>query len=169
MRTITVALAAAFLAAASPAPAQTPSGTGGDAPRMTEGLSKALIDRRVEIIRITLGLTPEQQKLWPAVEDAIRARLTARHMRIANVAARLDQQQGGDVNPIAVMRERADALSQRGAALKTLADAWQPLYASLDTDQKLRLRFLANYVVREMQHAADTRLMQADDDDGDQD
>jgi hypothetical protein len=34
--------------------------------------------------------------------------------------------EGGD--PIEGLRERADALAQRAAGLKKLADAWQPLY-----------------------------------------
>jgi hypothetical protein len=169
MSKIAIVLAVACLASTPSLSLAQDAPTGGAAPQtLTEAASKALIDRRVEIIRVTLGLTPEQQKLWPAVEDAMRARLTERHMRFANVAARIDQAPG-DFNPIEVMRKRADALSQRGASLKTLADAWQPLYATLDTDQKRRLRFLAGYVLREMQDAAEARFMQSEDEDGDQD
>ena len=37
------------------------------------------------------------------------------------------------------MRADADALDQRAAALKKLADAAQPIYASLDERQRKRL------------------------------
>jgi len=40
------------------------------------------------------------------------------------------------------MHRRADALAQRGASLKKLADAWQPLYQSFNPDQKRRMRLL---------------------------
>jgi hypothetical protein len=37
--------------------------------------------------------------------------------------------------PVELMRERADVLAQRAANLKKLADAWQPLYATLESDK----------------------------------
>ena len=48
--------------------------------------------------------------------------------------------QGGQVDPVELLRGRAGALTQRGANVKRLADAWQPLYQSLDADQRWRLR-----------------------------
>ena len=44
-----------------------------------------------------------------------------------------------------------------------LADAWKPLYETLDANQKSRLRFLAAYVLREMRDAAEARRMQLED------
>ena len=44
-----------------------------------------------------------------------------------------------DRDPIAFMNRRADALAQRSADLKNLADAWRPLYQSLTPDQKRRM------------------------------
>jgi hypothetical protein len=43
-----------------------------------------------------------------------------------------------------------------------LADAWQPLYNSLDDRQKLRLRFLALVALREMRDAVEARRFQID-------
>src|SRR6187399_3040380 len=127
-------LAGALLVAAStlgqaqaPSQAQAPASTGPVREALGEVASKALIDRRIEVIKVAIGLTPDQAKLWPAVEDAIRARLTARHARLVNLAARA---KADEVNPIELLRHRADALTQRAAALKTLADAWQPLFAT---------------------------------------
>jgi hypothetical protein len=61
------------------------------------------------------------------------------------------------------LRDRADAVATRAADLKKLADAWQPLYASLDDNQKARLRLLAVYVLREMRDAVESRRLQAED------
>jgi hypothetical protein len=38
---------------------------------LSEAVSKALIERRIDVLKITLGLTPEQARYWPAVEEAI--------------------------------------------------------------------------------------------------
>jgi acyl carrier protein phosphodiesterase len=87
--------------------------------------------------------------------------VTARHERLANLAARIGTQR--ESNPIELLRERADVLAQRATRLKKLADAWQPLYESLDADQKLRLRFLTLYVLREMGDALETRRVRIED------
>jgi len=116
---------------------------------------KAFTDRRIELLKFALQLTPDQAKNWPAVEEAIRARATARHQRLVNLAARLGAQR--DVTPVDLLRERAEGLATRAANLKKLADAWQPLYASLDANQKDRLRFLAAYMLYEMRNAVETR------------
>jgi hypothetical protein len=56
-------------------------------------------------------------------------------------------------------------LSQRGEALKKLADAWPPLYESLDANQKQRLRLAAVYVLREVREAVEDCRMQDEDED----
>ena len=83
------------------------------------------------------------------------------------MAERLDQQRA--VDPIELLRGRADALAQRAAGLKKLADAWQPLYQSLDPDQKQRLRVLAVHVLRQLNDAVDTRRMETYDEKDDED
>ena len=125
-----------------------------------------LVERRIDVLKVTLGLTPDQQKLWPAVESAIRAQAARRHDRVAKLAARLASDNTGNV--IDLMRSRADALAQKAVTLKNLADAWQPLYATLDDNQKQRLAFLAAYVVRELRDAASQRLMSADEEGDDE-
>jgi hypothetical protein len=42
-------------------------------------------------------------------------------------------------DPVAFLNRRADALAQRAADLKKLADAWQPLCQTLRPDQKRRI------------------------------
>jgi hypothetical protein len=89
---------------------------------------------------LNLAETPEQEKLWPPVEEAIRARAQARYDRMVAVAGKLGQQR--EVDPVELIRGRADALAKRAANLKQLADAWAPLYQTLNSDQKERMRLL---------------------------
>lgn len=77
-------------------------------------------------------LTPEQEKLWPAVEEAIRVRAETRYRRLAALGERMDQWR--DVDPVQLYRARAEALADRAAGLRKLTDAWQPLYQSLTPD-----------------------------------
>jgi hypothetical protein len=74
-----------------------------------------------------------------------------------------------DRDPIAFMQRRADALAQRSADLKKLADAWQPLYQTLTPDQKRRMAFLTILVLREMRNAVEQRRVRAEDEDDDED
>jgi zinc resistance-associated protein len=102
----------------------------------------AFIDARVAALKAGLELTPDQQKNWPAFEQAYR---DLAKLRADRLKARLEQ--GGDrannINPIERMQKRADALNARGAALKRLADAAGPLYQSLDDAQKHRFLLLS--------------------------
>jgi nitrogen regulatory protein P-II 2 len=94
-----------------------------------------------------LQLTPDQEKHWPAVEDAIRPQPKTRYQG-APFAER------GDVDPIERLRERANATAQQATALKKLADAWQPLYQSLDPDQKMQMRVLRDLIMRDAEDAS---------------
>lgn len=148
-----VGLTALLISTASPVHAQ-PSPTTGAA----QGLSrlaemKAFTDRRIDVVKAALQLTPAQAKYWPAVEEAIRARANARYARLAKLAA--EQSEDRERSPIDLIQQRADNLAQRASGLKRLGDAWQPLYQSLDTTQQVRLRFLALYVMRELRNARD--------------
>jgi zinc resistance-associated protein len=94
----------------------------------------AVTDARIAALKAALKLTPDQEKNWPAVEQAVREISKDRiAQRQARSAAR--QQRSGDPERLG---ERADALTTRAAALKRLADAEKPLYQSLDEAQKRR-------------------------------
>jgi hypothetical protein len=119
---------------------------------------------RIDVVRAALQLTPDQEKYWPAVEDAIRARAKNRQVRFAEVEKRVGELREG--NPVEVLRNRdtvdffqrrADALAQRSAALKNLAAAWEPLYKTLSPDQKQRMAFITLYVLHEVRNAAEER------------
>jgi zinc resistance-associated protein len=102
----------------------------------------AFIDARVAALKAGLELTPDQQKNWPAFEQAYR---DLAKLRADRLKARLEQR--GDrvdnSNPIERLQKRAEALNARGAALKRLADAAGPLYQSLDDAQKHRFVVLS--------------------------
>ena len=128
---------------------------------------KALTDARVGIIKAALQMTPDQEKLWPAVEDAIRARAKNRQARWEQVAQLRDSgpmEATGERNPVELMQGRAEALSQRAADLKKLADAWEPLYKTLSEDQKKRVAFATYATMRGMRDALEHRAESEDDD-----
>jgi hypothetical protein len=79
---------------------------------------KAITDARIGIVKAALQLTPEQEKYWPALEQAIRDRAAARQQRVAALNELMNQQEGIDV--FKLLKGRADALSQKAAALETL-------------------------------------------------
>jgi hypothetical protein len=78
-----VGATALFVTASSPAYAQAPAVRSLE--RVTEADVAHLTDARVNVVRAALQLTPDQEKYWPAIEDAIRARAKDRQTRIANV------------------------------------------------------------------------------------
>jgi hypothetical protein len=120
-----------------------PEGAGHEHHRLSPADLKAFTDARVAALKAGLALTPDQEKNWAPVEQAIRDMAQARQARWA---ARREHKEHEDA--IARLRARADALTERAAGLKKLADAAEPLYRSLSDDQKHRLRIL----VRMMMH-----------------
>ena len=124
---------------------------------------KVFTDARIGMVKAALQLTPEQEKLWPPVEEAIRARAETRYNRMVAMAGKVGEQR--EVDPVEFMRGRADALAQRAANLKKLADAWAPLYQTLNPDQKERMRLLVRHVLRELRDGGDTRPMEMHDED----
>ncbi len=102
---------------------------------------KAFTDARIAALKAGLQLTPDQEKKWPAVEQVIRDMAKARQERMAGWRERANDEK---VDAIARIRARADAMTQRAADLRKLADASEPLYQSLSEDQKHRLRFLVH-------------------------
>jgi len=121
-------------------------------------------DARVGIIKAALQLTPDQEKYWPAVEEAIRARGKNQQARFERVAALRDSSPM-EGNAVELMQRRADALIQRGTDLKKLAEAWEPLYKTLSPDQKKRVAFASYAAMRGMRDAIEHRIETEDDDD----
>jgi Spy/CpxP family protein refolding chaperone len=160
LRILAAGITAVFVTASPVAYAQTPANA---APLSAADLGK-LTDMRVNIVKAALQLTPEQEKYWPAIEDAIRTRAKDRQARIADMAKRVAELREGnpievlrDRDPIDFLQRRADALAQRSANLKKLAGAWAPLYKTLSQDQKQRMAFLTLFVLHEVSNAAEQR------------
>ena len=172
LKMVAAGVTALFLAASPLAYAQSSSDEVRE--RLSAADLSALTDARVNIVKTALQLTPDQEKYWPPIEDAIRARAKDREARLASLAARAAEIRDKSLievlrnrDPVAFMHRRADALAQRSADLKNLADAWQPLYATLTPEQKRRMAFLTLIVLRELKSAAEDRRTQDGDDDED--
>jgi LTXXQ motif family protein len=92
---------------------------------------------RAARIKANLRLTPGQEKNWPAVESAVKD--IGKRNGDLQIALRTERAQlKGPFDVIQQMREEARFLGERSADQKALADAAQPLYVSLDDQQKRR-------------------------------
>jgi hypothetical protein len=107
-------------------------------------------DLRIDLVKGALQLTPDQAKYWPAIEEAIRTKAKNRQARlekiVETVGARADNgpmEALRNRDPVSFLNRRADALAQRSADLKKLAEAWQPLYGTLKPEQKRRMAAVA--------------------------
>jgi hypothetical protein len=174
MKTIAAVLAALFVTASPLALAQTQNRLAGAAERLNQADVKVLTDLRITLIKSALQLTPDQEKLWPPVEDAIRARAQDREERLVSTVGEAEERNGRNTidtlrnrNPIDFMHRRADALSQRAEDLNKLADAWQPLYRTLTPEQKRRIGALAVLVIRDMKTPGELRRLQSNDEGAD--
>jgi hypothetical protein len=137
MKTSLFTLTAAALLAGA---ALTGSAVAQDSSRRAE-LSANQISDQVDAltarIRADLRLTPEQENNWAGFESAVRDVSKTRADR--EVTLRADRaQHKGAVDVIEQMRRGAASMSERSVDQKKLADAAQPLFASLDDQQKRR-------------------------------
>lgn len=128
------------------------------------GAKDDVTDNRIDIVKAALQLRPDQMQYWPAVEDAIRSRADGRRQRIENMMSHMEEGQF-DRNFVQVLQNRAENLSERGAELKKLADAWQPLYATLDDAQKRRMRVLGVLILHRMREGLEARRERMEDED----
>ena len=171
MKIVLLGTTALFLTASSIANAQSAQTSPAAAPVSAED-QKTLTDLRIDLVKAALQLTPAQEKLWPAVESAIRARAEDRKARVAKiqetVGRRADESRAEVLrnrDPIAFLQRRSEALAQRSADLDKLAEAWQPLYKTLSPEQRQRMGALALFVLHDMSNVVERRrLLQAAED-----
>jgi hypothetical protein len=113
--------------------------------RMTPEDRAAFTDARIAAVKAGLKLTPDQEKLWPPVEAAVRDFAKLRIDR-ANARMNAKPDDAGDSqqleDPVVRLRERADRMITTASAMKRIADAADPLYKTLDEGQKRRLAIL---------------------------
>jgi zinc resistance-associated protein len=118
-----------------PAPANVPAGT--EKHVFSPADRAAFLDARIAALHAGLTLSPEQEKLWPAVETAVRT--------AANNAMARRQKFKDAVAPASLidrLRRRGENAVAWGQNLEAIADAAAPLYATLSEDQKHRLPML---------------------------
>ncbi|MFZ1065276.1 MAG: Spy/CpxP family protein refolding chaperone, partial [Pseudolabrys sp.] len=131
-----------------------------------------LTDMRIDLVKAALQLTPDQQKYWPAIENAIRARAEDRKARLAKIAETVGKRADESSvevfrnrDPIAFLQRRSEALAQRSADLDKLAEAWQPLYKTLSPEQRQRMAAIAIFVLHDMSDAVERRRAGSEDND----
>ncbi|WP_020174369.1 Spy/CpxP family protein refolding chaperone [Methyloferula stellata] len=109
----------------------------------------AFLDARVAALHAGLTLTPDQEKLWPPVETALRgaAQTMADRRKIWH-----DEPRPAD--PVQFLKRVSEGALARGEALKKLADAAGPLYATLSDEQKHRLPILLEHLHPHGMHSA---------------
>jgi zinc resistance-associated protein len=145
--TTALAIAGAGFAYADQGPGRAERGHGWHGWHASAADIAAFADARIAALHAGLELTPDQEKHWPAMENAMRDMAKQRAERFA---AR--QSEARPADPIARLNKRADAIADRGAALKKLAAAAAPLYQSLNDAQKHRFVVLARMTGRHGHH-----------------
>jgi len=119
----------------------------------------ALLDAELAGLKAGLKLTPDQEMLWAPFETAVREAAKMRMEHMHSMMERMDKmrsmdmgmgmgtdmnmEEGHPMSPIDRLDMMATHLTQAGTALKKVADAAKPLYASLDNSQKRIFGFLA--------------------------
>jgi hypothetical protein len=127
--------------------------------RMSPEDRAAFFDARIAAVKAGLKLTPEQEKLWGPVETTVRElgkkwseRMVQRREERQKRRAERDGEARPDFNPIERIRMRAERLAERAADMKRFTDVAQPLYATLDDNQKRRLHTLVRGGRHHMMH-----------------
>jgi hypothetical protein len=138
--------------------------------RMNPEDRAAFADARIAAVHAGLKLTPDQEKLWPPVEAAVRdfAKLRIDRANARMDARRDDAKPQTPDNPVARLQQHADAMAATAAALKRIAETADPLYKTLDDGQKRRLAVLTHMEGR-FDGERDARRGRDFDRDGDRD
>jgi len=173
LKTVVIGATALLLTASSIANAQSSQTSSATPQRLSAAERNTLTDMRIDLTKAALQLTPEQEKLWPPVEAAIRANVEDRRGRVAKAQetvgrvadeGRIEVLRNRD--PITFLQRRSQALSQRSENLDKLADAWQPLYNTLSQEQRRRMAALTILVLHDMSDVVDRRrAAQSEDND----
>jgi zinc resistance-associated protein len=134
---------------------------GGQRWQISQEDAAAFADARIAALKAGLRLTPEQEKNWASYETALRDMAKARRDRMTaqpneqrQTEQRQNQNEPRPADPVERLRRQAEALSGAGARLKSLADAQEPLYKSLDDGQKRRFHVLSQMLRPRHPHMA---------------
>ena len=175
LKIVVAGTTALFLTASSFANAQSSQTSAPASPEPLNATDRNnLTDMRIDLVKAALQLTPDQEKLWPPIESAIRARADDRKARVAKIQetvgrradeSRIEVMRNRD--PIAFLQRRSQALAQRAADLDRLAEAWQPLYNKLSQEQRQRIAALGVFVLHDLSDRAERRRATESEEDED--
>lgn len=115
---------------------QTPVPTQDSAPKLTAEQIVANSDANIERIKTELKLTPEQEKHWAGFNSAMHYLGHNGADRLNLRIARAKRDPPDDI--IEQMRNEAQFLNDRAVDQRNVADAAEPLFASLDEKQKAK-------------------------------
>jgi LTXXQ motif family protein len=115
---------------------QNPVLTQDGAPQLTAEQIVANSDANIERIKTELKLTPEQEKHWAGFNSAMHYLGHNGADRLNLRVARAKRDPPDDI--IEQMRNEAQFLNDRAVDQRNVADAAEPLFASLDEKQKAR-------------------------------
>ena len=151
MRTFAIAATAVLAIAASTAVYAERQTLFHEHMRLTPEDRQAFSDARIAAVHAGLKLTPDQEKLWPPVETAVRdfAKLRIDRANARMNAPKDDSSQQKPDDPVARLRDRAENMAATAGAMKKIAEAADPLYKTLDDGQKRRLAVLTWFGGRE--------------------
>ena len=117
---------------------------------------QAFFEAHLAALHAGLALTPDQEKLWPALEQSIQMFSSVKSTDGAGDKAVLDPESddqtetasgGSDktdnrLDSFEAVKAAGTLLLERGKALQSLADSAEPLYRTLTPEQKRRLPVL---------------------------
>jgi zinc resistance-associated protein len=146
-KVIVAGTAALAIAGTSIAYAQHRGGPDGRGWRPSMEDLRAFGEARLAALKAGLALTAEQEKNWPAFEQAARE---LGKLRMDRAGAMRNSPPSTD--PAVRLRQRATAMADASTVLQKLADATDPLYKSLDESQKRRFAILSRLSGSRMEH-----------------
>lgn len=112
------------------------------APQFNPDAIRASDTSRIQAVKSSLNLTPDQAKKWPEAEAAATRYNEA---RLGSVIKARGHRPPSD--PLVAMQERADNIQLMGNSLRALVDGLKPLYVTLNEEQKQKLTALAGFAV----------------------
>jgi hypothetical protein len=120
---------------------QAPSAEGGQRARgPTPEIAQRMIDGRLAWLKAALRLTPEQEGLWPALENVIREN-AAERMRLRQERRQAREERREERRDLVQRLDQIGSrLDARAAAVKRLSTALKPLYATFSDEQKEVMR-----------------------------
>lgn len=107
----------------------------------------AFLDARIAALHAGLTLTPDQEKMWPPVEQALRDL-----SKVVGMQRQKMHEKKRPLDPIEHLQIHSANMIARGEAMKKIADAIGPLYATFTEAQKHRLPILLGATMHPFKH-----------------